>query len=274
MQGRSVTYEVSHPPPIQAENRSITAFAGVGRALGLIGWYFLFGAPLAFISLGIKDSHPHLGDFVGFLSMIFVVIGSLWLARSAWGAGWRRTLPLSSVSQGVLLWTAMCIFALFPVMLALMSIMWRIVGSFDFTITSNSNGWLTLVVGAPLSEEVLMRGYGLTRIREQCGERRALLLTSVVFAMCHISLVRLPDTFITGIFFGWLVIQTNSLWPSLLGHFTFNICAAVLEYTCAFDPNQATWTLIIILGVTGLAVLAILWAPQVRGRIEELKILV
>jgi len=249
------------------------AFAGVGAALGLFVWLNLFPLPLV-IAAGIASkSHAHLGLFLGFLAMLTVVPGILWVAKSAWGEHWRKALPLAPVSPGVLAWTVLGVLALLPVVMAWAWAIDRTVGLPSFRDPLSSVGVLGVVLGAPLAEEVLFRGYGLARIRELGGERRALLFTALVFALAHGSWVKLPGTFAIGLFLGWLVLRTGSLWPALLGHFTNNGTAYLLsrlDLAPSFDPVKGSWTAIAILGTVGLVSLTVLWSPQVRGRIRGL----
>jgi membrane protease YdiL (CAAX protease family) len=138
----------------------------------------------------------------------------------------------------------------------------------------SSVGLLGLVIGAPIAEETLCRGYGLARIRQLAGNRRALLYTALVFALLHGSWVKLPGTFVLGLFLGWLVLRTGSLWPAFLGHFTNNAAVFVLSRwvrSPLLDSKAAPWPLILALGAMGLAGLVVLWLPQVRRHIRELR---
>ncbi|WP_257306727.1 CPBP family intramembrane glutamic endopeptidase [Geothrix campi] len=263
--------EAAVPGP--GTDRVNRAFAGVGAALGLFVWLNLFPLPLVIASGIASKSHAHLGFLLGFLAMLTVVPGVLWVAKSAWGEHWRRALPLAPVGPGVLAWTVLGVLALLPVVMAWTWAIDRTVGLPSFRDPLASVGVLGVVLGAPIAEEVLFRGYGLARIRELGGERRALLLTALVFALAHGSWVKLPGTFVIGLLLGWLVLRTGSLWPAFLGHFTNNGAALVLgrlNPMPSFDPAKGSWTAILLVGAAGLAGLAILWSPQVRGRIRGL----
>ncbi len=104
------------------------AFAGVGAALGLAFWFFLFPLPLGTASDLISPSHPQLGAFLGFLGMLLVAPGALFVAWSAWGTEWRRALPLARVSPAILVWTIMCVMAIFPIEFAWFAVIERIFG--------------------------------------------------------------------------------------------------------------------------------------------------
>ncbi len=259
--------------PASDADRINRTFAGVGAAIGLVLWPMLFGLPFFAASRVVIRTHPHLGLFLVFLSMLSVVPGILWVARARWGDRWRKALPLASVGSGLLLWTGLCALAFIPANLAWFLAMEKAIGPLHLPDLLPSVGVLGLVFGAPIAEEILCRGYGLARIRELAGDRRALLYTALAFAILHVNWVKFPGTFTVGLFFGWLVLRTGSLWPSFVGHFTNNGMALILDRfeTLQFmDPLQASWTLILVLATAGLACLFILWSPWVRGRIKEL----
>ncbi len=246
-------------------------FAGVGAAVGLIVWYNLFQIP-GVAGMLISRSHPRLGAFLGFLGMLLVVPGAIWVARSVWGSGWRKAFPMAKVGLPVLVWTILCALAFLLVELAWIGAVARMVRLPHLESPLPRVGFLGILLGAPIAEEVLFRGYGLARIRELGGEGRALLFTAIVFALTHIHWVKLPGTFALGLFLGWLVLRTGSLWPAFLGHFTVNACAVMLSH---FLPGENpdpdfSWALILAVGATGLACLGLLWSPQARGRIREL----
>jgi membrane protease YdiL (CAAX protease family) len=257
-------------------DRVNNAFAGAGAALGLVVWFYLFPLPFGLASGILAKSHPRLGLMLGLLAMLSVVPGVCWVARSVWGEHWQKAFPLARVGSGLLLWTALSVLALISLQVVWFAVLDRTLGLPNLPDPIVTVGALAVVFGAPIAEEALFRGYGLARIRELGGERRALFFTAAVFALLHLpfgSWVKLPGTFVIGLFLGWLVFRTGSLWPALLGHFTNNAMVFVLSRwgrSAFLDSKPVPWFLILALGAMGVAGLAILWLPQVRGRIRGL----
>jgi membrane protease YdiL (CAAX protease family) len=105
-----------------------------------------------------------------------------------------------------------------------------------FTLpTEPSALWLALigaVIGAPIAEELIFRGFIFTAVRTRWGYPLALGLTSVLFAAMHFdptgvyALLVLPSAFLLG----WLREKTGGIAAPILVHATFNAiaCAGLL----------------------------------------------
>lgn len=104
--------------------------------------------------------------------------------------------------------------------------------------------FITLVIMAPLAEELLFRGYFLGRMSERTGKWSAVLVTSVAFGLMHLvgltdngSIVlqwgAAADTFAMGLTAGVLRTFTGSIWAGVLLHGLKN---AVAYYFLFIDP--------------------------------------
>lgn len=89
--------------------------------------------------------------------------------------------------------------------------------------------WRTALVLAPyaLYEEVLVRGYALTVIREAAGWRLALLATSVFFAVMHLwnpgaTALSFAIVLLAGLWLGAIRLVTGSLYAAWAAHFAWN----------------------------------------------------
>jgi hypothetical protein len=82
-----------------------------------------------------------------------------------------------------------------------------------------------MAVGAPLSEELLFRGFLLGALAQtQLGFIGAALLSTVAWTALHpgYSLVGLLDVLANGLLFCWLLWRTGSLRVPLLCHAAYN----------------------------------------------------
>jgi len=82
---------------------------------------------------------------------------------------------------------------------------------------------LSLVAAAPVGEELLFRGAMMTWIKDSGRWWVALIVTSLLFGVSHLMI---PRTIIlilpVGLLFGWLVLRTGSIFPSIAAHAAFN----------------------------------------------------
>jgi len=82
--------------------------------------------------------------------------------------------------------------------------------------------FVTLVIIAPVAEEILFRGYLLGKLRKNLQLWVSILITSILFAIVHLNFNVGVDVFALSIVLCILRVRTNSLWPSILLHMTKN----------------------------------------------------
>ena len=86
-----------------------------------------------------------------------------------------------------------------------------------------------------LIEEFALRGVVMQPLRKY-GDRFAIIMSSLIFALMHGNMVQAPFAFIAGITIGYLVIATGSLWTGVLIHFANNLFSSLI--TLASDANS------------------------------------
>jgi membrane protease YdiL (CAAX protease family) len=87
---------------------------------------------------------------------------------------------------------------------------------------------LGIVVVAAVCEEVMFRGFILTALRTRKGVWGAIVYAALGFAIYHIDPWAIPEITVIGIFLGWLVVRTGSIYPAVLAHASFNFLGIVL----------------------------------------------
>ena len=88
----------------------------------------------------------------------------------------------------------------------------------------------TVVIVAPVVEEILFRGLGFSLLR-RFGKWQAIVAVGVAFALWHGLLEGLPILFAFGAGLTWLRARTRSVYPGMLAHALFNglaVAASVL----------------------------------------------
>lgn len=92
---------------------------------------------------------------------------------------------------------------------------------------------LVLCVGAPLSEELLFRGYLLGRLSQtRLGFASSAVLATLGWTLLHYgySAVGLAEVFLAGLLFSWALWRTGSLWVPIVFHAIYNaIVLAVIS---------------------------------------------
>jgi membrane protease YdiL (CAAX protease family) len=93
---------------------------------------------------------------------------------------------------------------------------------------------LVVGVGAPLSEELLFRGYLLSALaRSRLGFWGGAVLSTALWTALHAgySAVGIAEVFMIGIFFSWLLWRTGSLRVAIFCHALYNsLIVVVLRY--------------------------------------------
>jgi membrane protease YdiL (CAAX protease family) len=86
--------------------------------------------------------------------------------------------------------------------------------------------FLAVTLLAPVVEELTYRGMGISLLRPY-GTVLAVLVTGLLFGLAHGLLVGLPILAFFGIVVGWLRVRTDSIYPPIALHATFNGIALV-----------------------------------------------
>lgn len=90
--------------------------------------------------------------------------------------------------------------------------------------------FLTLVVLAPVAEEILFRGYLFGKLRKHVPLWIAILITSLLFAIVHGAWNVGIDVFALSIILCLLRVVSKSLWPSIMLHMLKNFIAFYLLF--------------------------------------------
>ncbi len=121
---------------------------------------------------------------------------------------------------------------------------------------------VVLCVFAGICEEILFRGTIMPSL-EKYGLVPAVILSSLLFALLHGSLLSLISTFCLGVIMAVIVIKTGSLWGGILYHMLNNFFAATYLYLVGnVEASPAGFELqtymalipFLIIGLTGLVI--------------------
>ncbi len=113
-----------------------------------------------------------------------------------------------------------------------------------------------------LVEEFALRGVVMQPLRKY-GDRFAIVMSALVFALMHGNMIQAPFAFIAGLAIGYFVIATGSIWTGVLIHFANNLFSVLLTLingnsTLSIDTAYAVvMTVAFVLGLASCVVFAL-----------------
>lgn len=181
---------------------------------------------------------------------------SLWIGK-AWydpNLSWRNLLMLNAVHVRALIISVVFGISfqfpltelqnlcerIFPIELAQKQALFQLVSptSWPKMVTTV----FALVLIAPVFEELLFRGFIMTRLYKSSGRFQALLLSSALFGLCHIRvLAALIPACIAGVFLGMVALRSRSTWPSITAHAAINAAPLLLSERAFAIPGFNTF---------------------------------
>lgn len=118
----------------------------------------------------------------------------------------------------------------------------------DIAMPKGFSGVLTtvirVVVVAAITEELTLRGYIMGNLRKY-GDKFAILVSALVFAVMHGNLIQAPFALIAGFGIGYLSIKTGTIWTGIAIHFANNLISTVISYAMDILPEETVNTLYI-----------------------------
>ena len=90
---------------------------------------------------------------------------------------------------------------------------------------------------APITEELLMRGFALKNL-SRVSQRFGILMTALLFGLMHENLPQLVFTVPLGILLAYITIRHNSLTPAIITHVAVNFAAMLLECGKTMLPHS------------------------------------
>jgi membrane protease YdiL (CAAX protease family) len=167
---------------------------------------------------------PSLMALTGLVNLL-AVCPVLWLAVRMARRPVREIFPFDPVPWGV--WLAVPITAvgasilgselanLTSMLLPLPDWMGEMFSEFE---TVSLAGILTLVLVAPVTEELLMRGAVLQGFLRRYSVRKAIVASAFLFGALHLNPWQFGPAMFLGIIYGWWCVHTRSVAPALVGH--------------------------------------------------------
>ncbi len=108
-------------------------------------------------------------------------------------------------------------------------------------------------------EEWIFRGFVFGTLRAH-GDGVAVVLSAALFGLFHGNLVQIPFAFLLGLVLAYLVVLTDSIWPSVVLHGVNNLMSVLLSFVGLYLTTETanTVTLTVFLTVAAFGVAALL----------------
>lgn len=104
---------------------------------------------------------------------------------------------------------------------------------------------ISIMIWAPIFEEILMRGIILEGFLNKYKPWKAIVASAVIFGAIHLNITQFINATLIGIIFGVIYYKTRSLLLCIIGHMINNTIASIIGYT-SFTPNLISF----IIGIT------------------------
>lgn len=230
--GRSGVKSATTTHALHGEPGRVRRPASVGGAVALIVlWYLIeLGAIMVVGVASDMGFHPPritevlLGQIIGWLIVLAMA------ARGS-GAAWRDMFPLHPFSARLVPPLIVLCAGLSILLFQLASLIPMPESVRRMSDLYFGSPWYLLVMAGiilgPVFEEVFHRGWLLSGLRARYSTRKAILISSLIFAVSHGTPWQIVLAFPVGVLFAWLVVRTGSLVPSVLGHATVNATTGV-----------------------------------------------
>lgn len=218
--------------------------------VGVVGRLVLWGA-------GVQTESPTLlGKMMAlfyFVSMALTLGGVLYYRHMRGGRGRWARFSLRGLNPTLLLWSFVLIFAVGVVLEPLLRVLP------ELTLDVGRGFWtmLSLIVLAPLFEELLCRGVVLGSLRERYGIAIAWLVSALFFGVLHVQPVQVVSATVVGLILGYVYLATDSLWSSMILHALNNAVAYLALVTGHANallidlvPNRTLYVVIYIVALT------------------------
>ncbi|HVS94275.1 MAG TPA: type II CAAX endopeptidase family protein [Mucilaginibacter sp.] len=140
-----------------------------------------------------------------------------------WGKIQRRMIPVFIISALALIVGLEWLSTLMPMPQSIQKL-------FENAFRKDIFSIVTMVVAAPILEEVLCRGIILHGLLKRYSVANAILISAIFFALIHMNPWQALPAFAGGIFIGWVYYKTQSIVPGIIIHATINATASAFLF--------------------------------------------
>lgn len=94
-------------------------------------------------------------------------------------------------------------------------------------VMASNVGFIAIAILAPIAEEVVFRGAILNWLMRSQPAWKAMVISSLLFAVVHGNPAQMPHAMLIGMLLAWLTVRTGSIVPAIIVHIVNNSLAFV-----------------------------------------------
>ena len=213
----------------------LLATQGFLTLAALMGYAHWQGLPMningAREMMGSTEALIQVALVVNLLSLPLIIL----MVKSKRGSVWRDYMAWRPVGLArTVLWVIICLLSVFAMGILHQALGWRESGFMDELPQMQSRLWLivSVVVVAPIFEEMVFRGFVYGGFERSLGAFPALLLSSVLFTVLHgqYNAYELAQIFVLGMVLGLARMRTQSLFTPMVMHAVNNGMATAMVF--------------------------------------------
>lgn len=99
---------------------------------------------------------------------------------------------------------------------------------------------ISIIIIAPLTEEIIFRGIILEGFLSRYSSVKAVIWSSIIFAVFHLNPLQFVTAFAVGVFLGYIYFKTRSLIPCILAHAFYNSLVYGANLVSRTEPAKDT----------------------------------
>ncbi|AKL94344.1 protease [Clostridium aceticum] len=124
----------------------------------------------------------------------------------------------------------------------------------------------------PLFEEVQTRGLILSELLRKISFRNAIIIQALIFGAMHMNLVQGIYATVIGVFCGYALLWTGSIWTSILIHTSGNIFSLIMARIVGEgflnQPNSVMLVLVLMIQILALVIIPYIFNYFYKNRVE------
>lgn len=88
---------------------------------------------------------------------------------------------------------------------------------------------ISIALFPAIFEEIAFRGIVLSELSKVTRLKSAIIISTILFSLLHLSLISMFWIFPLGLFFGYFRAKQRTLWYGIIGHFIYNSSIVLIE---------------------------------------------